>query len=321
MSRTVPVTDRAARLGAHRTFRWSTRIEVVVTDPSVVVAAARLLDGVLDRVEAAASRFRDDSEVGRLSRAGGRTTPVSPDLVDLLEVALRAAAQTDGAVDPTVGSALCRLGYDRDFDALGPDVDGQLPTAAPVPGWRSVGLDAGAGTVTVPAGTVLDLGATAKAWAADRAADVIATRLRCGVLVSLGGDLAVRSAPAGGFTVGVADICGDPDAPTAVSIVSGGLATSGIGNRHWLLGGTPVHHIVDPMTGLPVETPWRTVTVAAASAVDANTASTASLVLGGAAPAWLGDRALPARLVAHDGTVTTVAGWPDDPAATGSGGG
>ena len=292
-----------------------------MTDPSVVVLASRLLDDELDRVEAAASRFRDDSEVCRLRReSDGGPVAVSPDLVSLVGVALQAASVTGGAVDPTVGGALCRLGYDRDFAAVADGVAGALPPAAPVPGWRSVVVDAEACTVTVPAGTLLDLGATAKAWAADRAAATIASRLGCGVLVSLGGDLAVESAPDGGFAVGVADICGDPDAPTAVSIASGGLATSGIGNRHWLLGGAPVHHVVDPSTGLPAATPWRTVTVAAGSSVDANTASTASLVLGDAAPAWLADRRLPARLVAHDGAVVTVAGWPDDTAPTGRGG-
>jgi thiamine biosynthesis lipoprotein len=315
LSRPAPAATPAARLGVHRTTRWSTRIEVVVTDPAVTVRAARLLDDELDRVEAVASRFRDDSEVSRLCRlADGSPLPVSPDLMELLDVALRAASWTDGAVDPTVGAALCRLGYDRDFASVAGGVDGTLPDAAPVPGWQTVVLDRAASTVALQPGTVVDLGATAKAWAADRAAAVIAAQLGCGVLVSLGGDLAVESAPAGGFTVGVADICGDADAPTAVSIESGGLATSGVGNRHWLLGTTPVHHVVEPSTGLPVATPWRTVTVAAASSVDANTASTASLVLGPTAPDWLATRGLPARLVAHDGSVVTVAGWPDDPA-------
>lgn len=285
-----------------------------MTDPAVTVRAARLLDDELDRVEAVASRFRDDSEVSRLHRlADDSPVTISPDLLELLEFALRAAAQTDGAVDPTVGAALCRLGYDRDFASVANGVAGTLPDPAPVPGWRTVVLDHQVSTVTVPAGTLLDLGATAKAWAADRAATVIADHLGCGVLVSLGGDLAVVSAPVGGFTVGVADICGDPDAPTCVSIASGGLATSGVSHRQWLLGTTPVHHVLDPATGLPVVTPWRTVTVAAASSVDANTASTASLVLGAAAPGWLATRDLPARLVAHDGSVVTVAGWPDDP--------
>ncbi len=290
----------------------------MVTDPAVMVRASRILDDELDRIEAAASRFRSDSEISRLHReSDGSPMPISRDLYDAIEVALRAAAMTDGAVDPTVGTALCRLGYDRDFSELSDGVEGSLPPPAPVPGWRSVVLDPDAVTVRVPSGTLLDLGATAKAWAADRAADAIAARLGCGVLVSLGGDLAVRNAPDGGFTVGVADICGDPDAPTAVSIVSGGLATSGIGNRHWLLGGTPVHHVVDPSTGLPVATCWRTVTVAAGSSVDANTASTAALVFGEDATAWLNERSLPSRLVRHDGSVVTVAGWPDDTAPAG----
>jgi len=314
LSRAAPATDTGVRMGVLRRRRWSTRIEVVVTDPAVVVGASRLLDDELDRVEAAASRFRSDSEVSRLQRAtGAGPRTVSPLLCDLLHVALAAASMTDGAVDPTVGGALCRLGYDRDFPDLAGGVAGSLPAPAAVPGWRSIVLDEAAGTVQLPVGTLLDLGATAKAWAADRVAGAIAERFGCGALVSLGGDLAVASAPDGGFTVGVADICGDPDAPTAVSIASGGLATSGVGNRHWMLGTTPVHHVVDPTTGLPTAPSWRTVSVAAASCVDANTASTASLVLGDAAPAWLEARALPARLVALDGAVVTVAGWPDDP--------
>ena len=314
MSGPAPVTDRAARPAVHRTTRWSTRIEVVVTDAAAVVAASRILDDELDRVEAVASRFRDDSEVNRLFRSAsdGVAVPVSPELADALTVALRAAELTRGAVDPTVGAALCRLGYDRDFDEVRGGVAGALPDPAAVPGWRSVVLDTAAGTVTMPGGTLLDLGATAKAWAADRSAAAITARLGCGVLVSLGGDVSVHGAPAEGFVVGVADVCGDPDAPTAVSVRSGGLATSGVSNRHWTIGGNAVHHLVDPSTGLPVDPCWRTVTVAAGSCVDANTASTASMVMGVDAPAWLTSLHLPARLVRTDGTVVAVAGWPED---------
>jgi thiamine biosynthesis lipoprotein len=173
-------------------------------------------------------------------------------------------------------------------------------------------LDPTAGTVSLPEGCLLDLGATAKAWAADRAAERIAAGTGCGVLVSLGGDIAVRRAPAGGFTVGLADVCGDPDAPVAVTVGDGGLATSGVGRRTWALADGRAHHLIDPATGLPVDTCWRTVSVAAGTCVDANTASTAAMVLGEAAPAWLAGHGLPARLVRADGTVTTVAGWPDD---------
>jgi thiamine biosynthesis lipoprotein len=95
-----------------------------------------------------------------------------------------------------------------------------------------------------------------------------------------------------------------------VCVHAGGLATSSITTRTWLRGGYELHHIVDPATGLPSRGPWRTVSVAAASCVDANTASTAALVLGATAPSWLRDRQLPARLVHRDGSTVVVAGWP-----------
>jgi thiamine biosynthesis lipoprotein len=195
---------------------------------------------------------------------------------------------------------------------MAPDVAGPLPEAVPAPGWRSVILDAEHSTVVLRPGTVLDLGATAKAWASDLAAQLIASRLGCGTLVSLGGDITVAGpAPERGFAVGIADICGDPSAPITVAIESGGLATSGIGNRHWCKSGHPVHHLVDPATGLPVETPWRTVSVTAGSCVDANTASTAAMVMGEAAVGWLDEARLPSRLVRRDGGTVVVAGWPD----------
>lgn len=294
---------------------WSTRVDLVVTEPSIVVEAGRLLVETLARVDAVASRFRADSEIRELERTARASDPVqvSADLAEALGIALRAAVLTDGAVDPTVGKALCRLGYDRDLAAMDRDLTGSLPEPVPVPGWRTVVLDAEHATVSLPAGTLLDLGATAKAWAADRAASTIAARLGCGTLVSLGGDVAVAGpAPEEGFTVGIADVCDDTSATVSVALHSGGLATSGVGRRSWRLGGQPVHHLVDPATGRPAITPWRTVSVAAGSCVDANTASTAAMIIGEKAPRWLDERSLPARLVGHRGAVTAVAGWPPD---------
>jgi thiamine biosynthesis lipoprotein len=97
-----------------------------------------------------------------------------------------------------------------------------------------------------------------------------------------------------------------------VSIVSGGLASSGTCVRRWTTAGGELHHVLDPRTARPAETPWRTVTVAAASCVDANAASTAAIVLGTDAPGWLSARALPARLAGAEGEVVTVAGWPEE---------
>jgi thiamine biosynthesis lipoprotein len=265
---------------------------------------------VLRDVDGACSRFRDDSELARVNSAGGRWVRVGPVLLEALAAAVWAARATGGAVDPTVGRALRVSGYDRDFKAISSHDSGLRIEVTPVPGWKAIELDAGTSRVRVPAGVELDLGATAKALAADRAASAAARAAGgCGVLVSLGGDLAVvgRPPPAG-WMVQVSE----PDGAEAqlVTIFDGGLATSSTRVRRWTRGGIRWHHILDPSTGRPAGGPWRLASVAAASCLEANTAATASIVLGDAAPAWLAERRCPARLVSEDGEVLTLAGWP-----------
>jgi thiamine biosynthesis lipoprotein ApbE len=180
-------------------------------------------------------------------------------------------------------------------------------------GWQTVELDRTSGTVRVPAGVRLDLGATAKAWAADRAASAAAGVSGCGALVSIGGDIATCGAgPRVGWRIRVTDDHrSDCSAPgQTITIRSGGLATSSTTVRRWRKDGNTMHHIIDPSTGAPVRSNWRTVSVAAANCADANIAATAALVLARSAPQWLAETGLPARLVDLDGIVTKVAAWP-----------
>jgi thiamine biosynthesis lipoprotein len=285
---------------------------VVVTEPDKLTEAQWLVQDELDVIDKACSRFRTDSELTALNRAAGRPVKVSPLFRHALAVALRAAAQTDGAVDPTVGAAVRVLGYDTDF--------GSVPRAGPavvkvgrVAGWQRIRLRGS--TVEIPPDAQLDLGATAKAWAADVSARRVAQELGCGVLIGLGGDIAVGGpAPESGWTVGIADWHGtdDTDLAATIQIVNGGVATSSTTVRRWSRGGRQLHHVVDPRSGEPAAEVWRTVSVAAASCVDANTASTAAIVSGVRAPEWLARHELPARLVRSDGSVLCVGGWPAD---------
>jgi thiamine biosynthesis lipoprotein ApbE len=283
--------------------------------------------------------------VGNAARgaSGPVTVSVSPLLAEAVAVALRAARLTDGDVDPTVGGALAALGYDRDFaelpasapadaDAV-PDgmVDSRAhpsvpiyPSSSPggrvgmreIPGWRSVAVDVGQRKLTVPAGVGLDLGATVKGWAADKSATRIAGQLGCGVLVSLGGDTAVAGEPPeGGWRIRVEDRTAlpaqEPSGPyQVVAITDGGLATSSTTARRWRHGGDVVHHILDPRTGMSAAPVWRTVSVAAGTCADANTAATAAIIRGHRALTWLAGLKLPSRLVGADGSVVAVAGWP-----------
>jgi FAD:protein FMN transferase len=286
---------------------------VLVADPARLAPARQAVATEVQAIDQACSRFREDSELSAVNRARGRPVAVGGLLLEAIEVALRAARQTGGDVDPTVGLALVALGYDRDFAAV-PASGAEAPRFAAVPGWRRVDLDRGRGRVRIPAGVRLDLGATAKALAADRAAARASQAAGCGVLVSLGGDLAIAGQPpAGGWSVRVTDwhAAGPEAEGQTIRLERGGLATSSTTVRHWSRGGEELHHLVDPATGRPAEVVWRTVSVAAASCVDANTAATAAVVRGERAPAWLASGRLPARLVRPDGTVVRVGGWPE----------
>src|SRR5581483_1384378 len=172
-----------------RAARWralGSDVDVRCTDGVRLDDAAAAVEAELAAIDLACSRFRADSELSRVDAARGRTVPVSPLLAEAVGVALRAAALTGGLVDPTVGAAMRAIGYDVDFASLPPEGPALALVSRPVPGWRRVELDAGACRLRVPAGVMLDLGATAKALAADRAARAAAAAAGTGVLVSLG---------------------------------------------------------------------------------------------------------------------------------------
>jgi FAD:protein FMN transferase len=313
------------------TARWQalgSTVVVRVAEPWQLEPAIAAVKGTLDAFDRACSRFRGDSELTKLNARAGRPVEVSHLLQEAVAVALRGAALSDGALDPCLGGSLEQAGYDRSWELMGSErelaaVHRSDADSPPRPrpsllarrrgAWRDVDVDPANGTVRIPAGTKLDLGATAKALAADRACAAADRGLGHGVLVALGGDLATGgSPPSGGWLLHVTDDHRDgAESPgQRLTIETGGLATSSTTARRWRHEGEPMHHIIDPVTGRPAVTRWRTVSVAAADCTDANIASTTALLRDGEAVAWLAERALPARLVDLDGGVHTVAGWP-----------
>jgi thiamine biosynthesis lipoprotein len=272
------------------------------------------------------SRFRSDSELQRLTARPSSTSPVSPLLARAVEAALRAAWLTGGAVDPTVGRAMRVIGYDRDFAQLREDGGPLELRIESAPGWHRVRLDTVARMLRIPRGVELDLGSTGKALAADLAAEAAIEAARetlaergddftqVGVLVNLGGDIAMAGTPPiGGWKVALADDARqDPRTVSEhVTLESGAIATSSTTVRRWTRAGVERHHIIDPATGLPTTGPWRTVSVIAGTCVDANAAATGAIVRGEGAPRWLADHGLPARLVSDADEIVRVAGWPD----------
>jgi thiamine biosynthesis lipoprotein len=286
---------------------WGGQAVVSVSERSGLAAALAHVERTVAAFDLSCSSFREDSELARLNQSPQEDVVVSRLLFDAVREALRAARLTAGAVDPTVGQVLIAHG-------INPRLSDHPVRIEPVPGYLAVRLDESSQSIRLPAGAQLDLGATAKALAADRAAEAARAAAGCGVLVGLCGDIAVAgAAPKGGWAIRVTDDHRRGDAlGQTVAIQAGGLATSSVTVRRFGTGTESFSHLIDPGTGLPVAGPWRTVSVTAASCLDANIASTAAIVLGAEAVEWLETHQFAARLVSHDDTVTHVGGWPQE---------
>jgi thiamine biosynthesis lipoprotein len=234
-----------------------------------------LLHDEVDRLDLLASRFRSDSVSTRVSRNAGSWTEVPWDFVAVLTAALTAAEATDGLVHPLLGRQVVAAGYDEWAGQDSGIVAGTGPSA-----WQAIEISAGAAEarVRIPPESALDLGGVAKGWLADRLAQTTHTSTGFDVVANMGGDLRVI-APEAAWIVSA-----DPDlpgiAPVAFALEDAGLATSGVGHRAWKGG----HHLIDPLTGHPADSPWFSVSVLAADAAGANAAATAGFVAGQAGP-------------------------------------
>jgi thiamine biosynthesis lipoprotein len=297
-----------------RSFRAiGTTATVVVQDPSAAGAAEHLLAEELEAIDRACSRFREDSELQMVHANAGSAVPVGDLLFEALQVAVDAAQRTNGAVDPTVGNAIAALGYDADLEEVRARPPAPPAALGAVAGYHHLQLNGADRTVRIPRGVRLDLGSTAKALAADRAAGRITQAVGSGVLVSLGGDVAVAgSPPAGGWAVGIARESSAPagEVEQVVAIARGGLASSATAVRAWRAGERSVHHIVDPATGDCAEPYWILVSATGRSCVEANLVTTAAIVWGEQALGNLVGFEQSVRLVRSDGEIFSVNGWP-----------
>ncbi|MGV9713647.1 FAD:protein FMN transferase [Gordonia sp. NPDC003424] len=296
-----------------------THIRLVTTDSVALPSARTMLAALLDDLDRAASRFRADAEISRINAASTAAHGLRDDeiivrvsglLAACLRAALRTEALTEGLVTPAVGQALCDAGYDDDLARVrsrAPRRRSAPPEPAPIDPARLDGQ-----TLTLRAGTRLDLGASAKAYAADEFARLIAAEVGGGVLVDLGGDLATAGRPPRhGWRIGVADADGRTR-HTVTASHNQAFATSSTQARTWTHDGRAHHHIIDPRTGLPADTRWAQITCAGPTALQANAAATAAVILGDDAIDWLTARHIPALLITTAGKRHRVGGWPLD---------
>lgn len=273
--------------------------------------AATVVRRVFADVEGSLSRFLPQSELSRLNRSGGSPVLVSPLLFTAISLALRASAETGGVFDPTVLSALEDAGYDRSFEHVMAGVNPLRLTAraAALPDYRAIHCDPRTRSIQLASGQRLDLGGIGKGLAVDLAlAETSFLPDRC---VAAGGDVAVcgTAGSDGEWTIALED--GGDAGAQSIAVRDAAVATSTTLKRRWQVDGQERHHLIDPRTGRPSSSPFRSVTVVAASCVQADVAAKTALLLGEQGVAFLEDRGLHGLAVRHDGSTVSTSDWPE----------
>lgn len=279
---------------AHHAFRaMGTDVSIVgpeTSEDTTFLQASATVEAVFAREEQRFSRFRADSELSHVNASAGRWTQVSSPFEKLVGIALTHAERTDGLFDPTVLDAMIAAGYDRDFDEVLAGARGALRPPRPCGRWREIETRPGA--ILLPTGVGLDLGGIAKGWTADLAAEAESREGLPWSLVSAGGDLRITG-DAPPIDVRIEDP-GEPSETAAwLRLASGALASSSTMRRAW---GPDLHHIVDPRTGAPADSPIVQATVWAATCAEAEVLATWALLTGTGAM-----DTVPCALVSRDG--------------------
>jgi thiamine biosynthesis lipoprotein len=271
-------------------------------EPEVAAGFGQVRAFIADQ-EQRLTRFSAQSELAALNHCGGAWFQASESLFALVAESVRLHAETGGLFNPAILPALRQAGYDRSFDQL---VDspaaGTDPGRGDVPGLEQIELDPAAGRIRLPAGMQLDLGGIAKGWIAERAAALLAGFAEA-CAVSAGGDMYLVGSPSQGSLWRV--VVEDPRDPRqALAVLRVGpqtaIATSSVTRRRWTQAGEPRHHLIDPRTGAPAQSPWLSVTVIAERMTRAEALAKALLIAGSQASDQLTNRTPAAVFIAVD---------------------
>ena len=225
------------------------------------------------------SRTVKGSDVWRINHGEGSPVRVCGDTAELLTIALEVCEKSGGALDITIAPASDLWDFKADEPEI-PD-SGELSSAAELVDYTKLKLEGD--MVTLPAGMAIDLGAVAKGYIADKAAEYLKEKGVESAILNLGGNVvALGCKPDGSkWSIGIQD----PEkengrAGYSVLVADESVVTSGIYQRGFDKDGVRYHHILDRATGWPVQNGLASVTIIADSSAMADAMSTACFVLG-----------------------------------------
>ena len=276
---------KPAGVHKHRFTAMGTPCEVQVEtrDRRLAAELARIGEAEARRIEEKYTRYKPTGVVWAINNAAGMPVEVDEETAGLIDYAGQVHALSQGRFDVTSG--VLRRAWTFDGSDRVPDPE-QVAALKPLVGWGKVIWERP--RLILPAGMEIDLGGICKEYAVDRAAMAIMAAADCPALINFGGDLRTTRAKAGGrWAVAIESLDPAKVSGGLLHIGEGAIATSGDAKRFLLKEGKRYSHILDPRTGWPVESPPRSVTVAARTCVQAGTLSTLAMLLGREAEAFL----------------------------------
>ncbi len=308
-----PPNDYALPIGMARAqfHAMGTTVSLLLPEEQVQVGT-EAVQSLFAEWEQTLSRFMPESELSRLNSRAGHSVAVSPLLFMVLEKAIAAAQATDGLYDPTLLQNLHTIGYDRSFELI-ENASVQVNTNGHAVrkggAWQQIRLNHEKQRVTLPVGVGVEFGGIAKGMAVDAALERLRDVGIATAMVNAGGDLAVLGVPPIEQQWDIA-VPGKTQSWT-LPLTHGAIATSGIARRHWQQGEQQRHHLLDARTGLPAQSGMWSVTVVAATCMQAEVAAKVAFVLGiQEGSAFLQQRGLPGMLIRENGNWTTAGPWP-----------
>ena len=289
----MPAPDPVEEGFAHRFRAMASPCEVRVETNDAATAAelGRIAEAEAARIEAKYSRYRADSALSRINAAAGGPVEVDAETAALLDYAAQCHALSGGLFDITSG-VLRRVWRFDGSDRL--PTPGEVQSLLPHIGWDKVRWRRP--LLALPEGMEIDFGGLGKEYAVDSALLKIQAASGLPVLVNFGGDLRVSGPRADGarWRVAIESVDERGAADGLIELSHGALTTSGDARRYLLKDGVRYSHILDPRTGWPVKDPPRSVTVAAATCMEAGVLSTLAMLHGAGAAAFLAREAVPA---------------------------
>ncbi|HSB66105.1 MAG TPA: FAD:protein FMN transferase [Anaerolineales bacterium] len=237
---------------------------------------------LIQQFEQRFTRFTDTSELAELNRSAGNWFQATPEMLQVVQEAIRLSTETDGLFNPAILPALKQAGYDRSMDEISNlPARGGMVQLIEMQDFRSIELNSEAGLIRLPDGMQVDLGGIAKGWIAERAARLLA-QYAPACAVNAGGDMFLINLPQDepDWAIGLEDPLHPEHDLALIHVAPGAVATSAVTKRKWQYNGRNQHHLIDPRTGEPAVTEWLSVTVWAAQAVDAEVYAKALLIGG-----------------------------------------